>query len=194
MKTIGITGGVGAGKSTVLNYLLDNYNCDVIITDKVAKDMYTKDSKAYNMIVMLFGDEVLDSDKEIDKKRLADIIFSNANKRAALNSIIHPLVKQEVITRITENKIADKFDYTFVESALLLEEHYEKFCDEVWYIDASEDVRRKRLKESRGYSDEKIDNIFECQNNKERFLSQCDYCIDNGQSEQYTFEQIKKIL
>ena len=163
MKVIGITGGIGAGKSEVLKFLSDNYKCEIIMTDDVAKSLYYMGSKAYQMITMLFGDDVLDVNREIDKKKLAEIIFASPNKRAALDSIVHPLVKQEVITKVTNNRIENRLDYTFVESALLLDDHYEVFCDEVWYIDAGEDVRRKRLKDSRGYSDEKIDNILKSQ-------------------------------
>ena len=194
MKVIGITGGIGAGKSEVLRYLSENYNCEVIMTDDVAKALYYKGSKAYQMITMIFSEDVLDSDKEIDKKKLAEIIFSNPNKRAALDGIVHPLVKQEVITRVTNNRIAATLDYTFVESALLLDDHYDVFCDEVWYIDADEDIRRKRLKDNRGYSDEKIDNIFRSQKTKEELLDRCDYCIDNGGTLDDTIRQIESIL
>ena len=113
MKVIGITGGIGAGKSEVLKFLADNYKCEIIMAD-----------------------DILSSDASIDKKKLADIIFANPNKRAALDSIVHPLVKQEIITKITNNRIEGKLDYTFVEAALLLDDHYDIFCDEVWYIDA----------------------------------------------------------
>ena len=194
MKTIGITGGVGAGKSAVLEYLADNYNCDIIMTDDVAKGLNTKGSKTYEMMIALIGEDIVDETGEIDKKKLADIIFSNANKRMAVNSIVHPAVKQEVITRITNNKIAGRLDYTFVESALLLTEHYDVFCDEVWYIDTSEDIRRRRLKESRGYSDEKIDNILKSQQALENIKDKCSYCIDNNKDLEYTFRQIQNIL
>lgn len=194
MKTIGITGGVGAGKSAVLEYLADNYNCDIIMTDDVAKGLYIKGSKTYEMMIALIGEDIVDETGEIDKKKLADIIFSNANKRMAVNSIVHPAVKQEVITRITNNKIAGRLDYTFVESALLLTEHYDVFCDEVWYIDTSEDIRRRRLKESRGYSDEKIDNILKSQQALENIKDKCSYCIDNNKDLEYTFRQIQNIL
>ena len=194
MKTIGITGGVGAGKSAVLEYLADNYNCDIIMTDDVAKGLYIKGSKTYEMMIALIGEDIVDETGEIDKKKLADIIFSDANKRMAVNSIVHPAVKQEVITRITNNKIAGRLDYTFVESALLLTEHYDVFCDEVWYIDTSEDIRRQRLKESRGYSHEKIDNILKSQQALENIKDKCSYCIDNNKDLEYTFRQIQNIL
>ena len=63
------------------------------------------------MMIALIGEDIVDETGEIDKKKLADIIFSNANKRMAVNSIVHPAVKQEVITRITNNKIAGRLDY-----------------------------------------------------------------------------------
>ena len=72
MKTIGITGGVGAGKSAVLEYLADNYNCDIIMTDDVAKGLYTKGSKTYEMMIALIGEDIVDETGEIDKKVLAD--------------------------------------------------------------------------------------------------------------------------
>ncbi len=194
MKVIGITGGIGAGKSAILKYLSDNYKCEIIMADDVAKSLYYKGGKAYQMITMLFGDDILDDNKEIDKKKLADAIFGNSNKRAALDSIVHPLVKQEIITRVTNNRIAGKLDYTFVEAALLLDDHYDVFCDEVWYIDANEDTRRKRLKDNRGYSDEKIDNIFASQKKKEEVLDKCDYCIDNSGDINEAFNRINEIL
>ena len=164
------------------------------MTDDVAKGLYTKGSKTYEMMIALIGEDIVDETGEIDKKKLADIIFSDANKRMAVNSIVHPAVKQEVITRITNNKIAGRLDYTFVESALLLTEHYDVFCDEVWYIDTSEDIRRQRLKESRGYSDEKINNILKSQQALENIKDKCSYCIDNNKDLEYTFRQIQNIL
>lgn len=68
MKTIGITGGVGAGKSAVLEYLADNYNCDIIMTDDVAKGLYIKGSKTYEMMIALIGEDIVDETGEIDKK------------------------------------------------------------------------------------------------------------------------------
>ena len=77
---------------------------------------------------------------------------------------------------------------------MLLTEHYDVFCDEVWYIDTSEDIRRRRLKESRGYSDEKIDNILKSQQALENIKDKCSYCIDNNKDLEYTFRQIQNIL
>lgn len=194
MKTIGITGGVGSGKSTVLNILKEICSCDIIQADEVARQLMSKGAKAYVEVLDFFGEEILASDREIDRKLLADIIFKNPNKRMVLNSIVHPLVKKEIINMINLHKINNDVDYTFVEAALLLEDHYEIFMDEVWYIYANEDARRIRLKNSRGYSDEKISDMIKSQLSEEKFRELTDHIIDNSYSEEETRLQLEKLI
>ena len=183
MKVIGITGGVGAGKSLVLSLLKELSKCDIIMADDVAKSMYFKGEKAFEEIVDFFGDDVIDSTgNAIDTNKLASIIYKDPNKRIVLNSIVHPLTKAKVIEKITNHKIKNDVDFCFVEAALLLDDHYDIFCDEVWYIYASADTRRNRLKATRGYSDEKIDAIFNAQLNEEEFKNRCNQVINNDES------------
>ena len=122
------------------------------------------------------------------------VIIKNPNKRIVLNSIIHPLVKQEIINRINNHKIADDVDYCFVEAALLIEDHYDIFMDEIWYIYVSEDERRKRLAASRGYSDEKISDIFKSQLTDAEFRKHADKMIDNGADIEKTRAQLEIML
>ena len=195
MKVIGITGGVGCGKSTVLNLIKENFNAFIIMADDVAKDLMKKGKKGYDETIAFFGDEIIDETTgEIDRPKLASVIFSNPNKRIVLNSIIHPVVKKEIVSMITQAKIDNKYDYIFVEAALLLDDHYNVFCDETWYIYADEDSRRKRLKESRGYSDEKIDGIIKSQLGEEEFKKGCDIVVDNSGNINDTYAQLVKLL
>lgn len=194
MRVIGITGGVGAGKSMVLSLLKQHFNADIIMADLVAKELMSKGKAAYLEIVDFFGDGILGTDGEIDRNRLAEIIFTAPNKRIVLNSIVHPLVKQEIIRQIQEDRIAGNFDYCFVEAALLIEDHYAVFLDEIWYIFAKEETRRKRLKQSRQYSDEKIESIFKSQLTEQQFRDASDRIIDNSKDEAYTLEQLKAAL
>lgn len=183
MKTIGITGGVGAGKSLVLSLLKEMTNCEIIMADDVAKSMYFKGNKAFKELYEFFGDDILNENKDaIDTSKLAKIIYNNPNKRVLVNSIVHPLTKQAIIEKITNHKIKEDVDFCFVEAALLLEDHYDVFCDETWYIFASEATRRERLKKSRGYSDEKIDKIFKTQLSEEEFKTRTDHTINNESS------------
>ena len=113
--------------------------------DLVARNIYHSGNIGFKKVVDIFGEQIVGEDGEINRPLLADIIFKNPNKRIVLNSIIHPLVKQEIINQINNHKIAGDVDYCFVEAALLIEDHYDIFMDEIWYIYVSEDERRKRL-------------------------------------------------
>jgi dephospho-CoA kinase len=194
MKVIGITGGVGSGKSTILTLLKEHFNSYIIMADDVAKETMEPGQPGYQKVIELFGDEILNQDKTINRKKLAEIVFSSPNKRIVLNSIIHPLVKKSILEKINELKIKEEYDYIFIEAALLIEDHYEVICDELWYIYVPQVLRRDRLKASRGYSDEKIDNIFHSQLSEEVYTSKCQHRIDNSQGLDFTMAQLVKLL
>ena len=191
MKIIGVTGGVGAGKSTVLNYLEKRYGAKLILADLVGHEVMEPGHEAYEQVVKAFGQEIVSEDKTIDRKALGAIVFADEKKRMILNRIIHPAVRQEILRRLEEAKLSH-LSYTVVEAALFLEENYDAFCDETWYIYTDEKIRRQRLKESRGYSDERIDQIFRSQKTHEEFQKRCLFMIDNNGSEEETFRQIDR--
>ena len=103
MKVIGITGGVGAGKSSALALLKEMCSCDIIQADLVARNIYHSGNIGFKKVVDIFGEQIVGEDGEINRPLLADIIFKNPNKRIVLNSIIHPLVKQEIINQINNH-------------------------------------------------------------------------------------------
>ena len=158
MKIIGVTGGVGAGNSTVLNYLEKRYGAKLILADLVGHEVMEPGHEAYEQVVKVFGQEIVSEDKTIDRKALGAIVFADEKKRMILNRIIHPAVRQEILRRLEEAELLH-LSSVVVEAALFLEENYDAFCDETWYIYTDEKIRRQRLKESRGYSDERIDQI-----------------------------------
>lgn len=191
MKIIGVTGGVGAGKSTVLNYLEKRYGAKLILADLVGHEVMEPGHEAYEQVVKAFGHEIVSEDKTIDRKALGAIVFADEKKRMILNRIIHPAVRQEILRRLEEAELLH-LSYVVVEAALFLEENYDAFCDETWYIYTDEKIRRQRLKESRGYSDERIDQIFRSQKTHEEFQKRCLFMIDNNGSEEETFRQIDR--
>ena len=198
MYVFGITGGVGAGKSTVLRLIKENFNASVIEADEVGRMLMEPGNSAYLKIVEIFGEDILDNPGEqgspINREKLAGIVFNNKNKRMVLNGIVHPLVKKYITEEIGRIRCAEKYDYVFVEAALLIEDHYDIICDELWYIYADEETRRERLKSSRGYSDEKIDSVFASQLSDEQFRNHCSRVIDNSHDEQMTLGQLKEII
>lgn len=194
MKVIGITGGVGCGKTSVLNEIEKRYNAKYILADDVAKLLMLKGQSVYNRVVATFGKEILLDSGEIDRQFLSKIIFNDDEKRLKLNSIVHPEVKKYIMNQIAEYREEKNIDYLFVEAALLIEDHYEVFCDEFWYIYTSVDVRRTRLKAGRGYSDERIDRMILSQLSEKEYKNACKYLIDNSGTLVQTMNQIEKIL
>ena len=193
MKTIGITGGVGAGKSLILQYLKDKYNAYVCPADEVAHILEAKGQDCYNSLTRCFGEIILDDNLEIDRQKFAALIFGNPEMLEKANAIIHPAVKKYILDSIeTEKSKGTK--YFILEAALLLEEGYDKILDEIWYIYAGENTRRRRLKESRGYSDEKIDAIFSKQLTEEEYRSGCKYVLNNDDTPDKVKKEIDILL
>lgn len=189
MRVIGITGGIGCGKSAVLAYLRETYGDVVCGTDETAHRLQMPGTDCYRKIVEHFGTSVLNEDKTIDRKALGALVFADAGELAFLNSVVHPAVKKEVKRRLREAYLAGE-ELFFIESALLMEDHYEEICDELWYIYADEAVRRKRLKASRALSDEKISAVMRAQADEETFRNYCHIVIDNSASFEQTRQQI----
>ena len=194
MKVIGITGGVGSGKSLILNYIKEHYNCEIIMADDLAKDLCRKGELCYKPIVKLLGKEVLDSDGEIDKGVMSHMIFTDDSLRIGVNGIIHPGVKKFILKRIAFLRRKKTKDYLFIEAALLIEDGYKDIVDELWYIYTDEAVRRERLKSSRGYSDQKIDDIMASQLSEEEFRANSDFEIDNSGDSEVSFSKIRERL
>lgn len=194
MKIIGITGGIGAGKTSVLNYIQKNYNARIIMADLVAHLLEEPGQICYYSIVEVFGSNILNSDMTINRQRLSEIVFEDESKRIKLNAIVHPKVKEYIVNEIAEERDQGNIEFFIIEAALLLDDKYDLICDEVWYVYATEEIRRERLKASRGYSDDKIDFIFNSQLSEAKFREKSKVVIDNNQSEDDTYVQIDKAL
>lgn len=194
MKVIGITGGVGSGKSLILNYIKDHYNCEIIMADDLAKDLCKKGEICYKPLVKLLGKDVLGKDEEIDRSVMAQKIFSDDSLRTGVNNIIHPGVKKFILKRIAYLRRKKTRDFLFIEAALLIEDGYKDIVDELWYIYTDEAVRRERLKKSRGYSDEKIDSIMASQLSEDEFRLNSDFEIDNSGDSEVSFSKIRERL
>lgn len=181
MKVIGLTGGIGSGKSRVADLLQNEFLAYVIYTDEIAKDQMKQGGCSFEKVVKQFGSEILDDSGEIDRNKLAKTIFQKEELVKLLNSLTHPNVHLEVLRQIEEVKSKDKlYSAIIVETALLFEAGYQDFCDEIWYVHAPIADRIKRLKESRGYSEEKIDSIIRKQKSEEFFLKNSTVIIENG--------------
>ena len=181
---IGITGGIGSGKSLVLDYLKDKYDCLIIKADDIGNEVKLKGRECYEPVVSLLGKDILSEDGEIVKSRMADKIFADEKLVDKVNAIIHPVVKNVICKQILLDRGKHKF--IVVEAALLIEASYFDLFDEIWVVDADKDVRIKRLMESRGYSLEKCKSIIAKQNDLAYYCLQSNiYMNENPDSDYY---------
>lgn len=194
MRLIGITGGVGAGKSTLLEYIKAHYLCRIYLADEVAHAVKEPGQPCYEALVALLDREVLEEDGRIHKGRMAEKIFRDENLLEQVNAIVHPAVQEYLLEKIQEARQEGQAELFFIEAALLIECGYGDIVDEMWYIHAGEDVRRKRLGESRGYSPEKTGQIMESQLTEQQFRAGSDFVIDNSGTPEESYRQIRSRL
>ena len=194
MQVIGITGGIGAGKSQVLQYIKQHYDCRIILADDVGNEVKLPGKNCYKQLVELLGNDILDVNGFIVKEKMAAKIFSDVSLLSKVNAVIHPAVQEYILTEIKKERLKQQYDFFFIEAALLIECGYSAIVDEIWYIYADEEVRRNRLLENRHYSNEKIDSIMQKQLREEDFRKNCSVVIDNSHDLKDTEKQIDRIL
>ena len=195
MKFIGITGGIGAGKSTVLSLLKENYNCKVVLADEVAAQLMKAGNKCFDQVVSLpWPTSIVGKDGEIDRPLMAKYMFADKKLLEEVNAIVHPAVEQEVLNEVEIEKEKHNIEYFFFEAALLIECGYGKLVDEMWYIYADEEVRAARLAESRGYSKERIAKTMASQRSDASFRQHADQVIDNSGDKGDTLKQLRHLL
>lgn len=194
MRIIGITGGVGAGKTKVLSYIEAHFSCRVIRADEAAHKLYEPEQVCYQKLVALLGQEILSADNTIDKTKMAAVIFGDNALLVEVNSIVHPEVKKYILEQIAFERERGVVAYFFIEAALLIEEHYDQIVDEMWYIHSDVAIREKRLVKSRKYSAQKIAEIMKGQLSEEEFRKYCQVIIINNGDLEETYRQINKIM
>lgn len=192
MKVIGITGGVGAGKSTVVGILEQHFQTEYLHCDVIAHEVMEPDGSAYPELIRVFGEEILNEDKTVNRSRLYEEAFEKADRVEELNACVHPKVRISVEERLEELRKVSFTGLVLIEAALLIEAGFKEICDELWYVYAPEEVRRARLKANRGYTDEKVDSIMEEQASEQLFFSECDFVIYNDSEKEACEEHVMK--
>lgn len=187
---LGITGGVGSGKSTVLDILKNQYGARIIQADQVARELMEPGGTSYQAVLTAFGESILQQDGSIDRGRLAEIIFASEEKREYLNQLTHPLVRQEVKKRIQEAKE----ELIVYEAALPREAGFSEICREIWYVHTPREIRIQRLMDSRGYSRTKCEQIMDSQIGEEAFRKMAQKVVENGESLEEMEKQLQILL
>lgn len=194
MRIIGITGGIGSGKSTVLRMLEGKYSAYIVETDKLAHSLMRPGQNAYIQITEAFGTEILNEDKTINRERLGSIVFKDKEALEQLNKIVHPAVKEYIRQDIDEKRASKQIMYYVIEAALLIEDGYKEICDELWYVYVEKEERIRRLLNSRGGDCKKWENIINNQSSEEFYRTYCDEIIDNGKNVEDIETAINELL
>ncbi len=188
---LGITGGLGSGKSTVMKILKNRYGASIHIADEYGHEAFQKGNICYGDIIQMFGLEILDEAGQIDRDCLSKVVYSDPSKLHMLNRIIHPYVweriEQEVAKHIHDSLVV-------IESAILIEAGYSEVCDKIWGVFCKKEIRIERLISSRGYSVEKAEGIMRQQMSEWELRSYCDAVIENDGKLEHLEQQIEKLL
>ena len=178
MFVIGLTGGIGTGKSEVAR-LLESLGAAPINADQIGHEAYTPHSETWSLVVDAFGDGILQDSREIDRRALGAIVFSDPEEMAKLNGIMHPRMASMVSDRINSSR-EDGARVVVVEAAVLFEAGWETLVDEVWSTDSPAEMIVERLQATRGISPEEARKRIDSQMGREERLGRSHVVVDNS--------------
>jgi len=177
-KTIGLTGGIGSGKSTVAQ-MLGAFGAVVIHADAVGHDVYRPHSEGWRRVIESFGSAIVQADQTIDRKQLGSIVFGDPDALKRLNAIVHPLIYAEIERRIAEHRAAGMPQPIVLEAAILIEANWLPLVDEVWLVSATNHAVIERVATQRGLSATEIETRLATQLTDLERRRIADVVIDN---------------
>ena len=185
---IGLTGGIGSGKSAAGNEF-SKLGITVIDADLVAKEAASKYSIAYKNIVDHFGNDILDDFENIDRKKLRDIIFSKPSQKEILESFLHPVIKENITNQI----LSSKSDYTIIMVPLIFETNSMNQYQRILVVDCDEELQISRATKRDNSNKEDIQKILNSQASREERLSIADEVILNNSSIEFLKQEVLKV-
>lgn len=189
VRVIGVTGGIGSGKSTVSRILYD-LGARVIDADLIAREVTSKSGKAYEEILDYFGREILDEKENIDRKKLAGIVFKHFDKLKVLNRITHKYITENILKTLERLKNDDESDVVVIDAPIPIEHGFIDVTDEIWVVTADIETRVKRIMERNGFTREEALNRINSQWKNEDYLKIADEVIYNNGS----IEELEKTV
>lgn len=186
---IGITGGIGSGKSTVSDYLIEK-GYKVIDCDKLAREVVMPGKPALKKLVLAMGSEILNEKGELDRQQTARIVFDDADKRKILESITHAAILEEVNSRVSENPNG----INFIDAALMFETGLNREMDLVWAVVCGDDIRIQRVMERDGASREMVLARMDSQMKDEERRGLADEILENSTSKEELYAGVDRLL
>ncbi|HHV97237.1 MAG TPA: dephospho-CoA kinase [Clostridiaceae bacterium] len=179
MKIIGVTGGIGSGKSTVARILRD-LGAKIIDADKIAREVTAKGEPALAELVDYFGQEILDKDGELNRKYLANIVFNDKKKLEKLNEITHKYIIKKIINKVNKLKEEGKHDLIVLDVPIPVEHGFLDIAEEVWVVKSDKETRIRRIMERSKISYEEALKRIEAQISDDEYFKIATLIIENN--------------
>ena len=191
MLSIGLTGGIGTGKSLVSN-LLNDLGATVVNADLLGHEAYLPGTVVFDMVVDSFGDQIVGDDGTVDRKKLGPIVFSSPQNMAKLNAIMHPLIRNMIQAQLEEYS-SNGTDVVVVEAAVLIEANWVDLFDEVWVVTSDKETVIERLKDRNSLSREDAIIRIDSQMSTEERIDHSDVVISNDKTIDELTDNVEKI-
>ncbi|HVI39190.1 MAG TPA: dephospho-CoA kinase [Anaerovoracaceae bacterium] len=207
MKIIGLTGGIGSGKSTVTDYLISR-GFHVLDADKISREIVQPGSEMLIQLSAVFGKDIILEDGNLNRKKLGDIVFSDTEKKKKLDSLMHTKILEMIHERILQfREEAEQFAgnginpehisknmMIFIDAPLLFETGLDKSVSEVWVIDTDDETRIKRIMERDDLKREEILKIISTQMTRDEKNRLANEILDNTGDPEALYQQIEQLL
>jgi len=192
-KTIAVTGGIGSGKSTVCKIIKEN-GFKVINTDKITKKLSEPGGRGYFKLIKLFGKDIVQKDKRLDRDKIKQKILSNPSLKKELENLLHPIILKEVEKEIQLLRSKNYDKYIFVEVPLLFEAGWDKFFSHIILVKAPIKKRIERIKRTRNMNSYQILSFIKSQLPDHEKEKKATWIINNDKSLEELKTQVKKFL
>ena len=193
MLVIGVTGGIGSGKTEVCQRLAA-LGLKVLNADQIAREISESDPEVRNALIMYFGEGILNSDGLLNRRKLGELVFSNEAARRQINQIIHPRVLQQISQEIEACRRAGDCWVVIIEAALIYEVGMEKSLDGVVVVDAPVQARIDRIRQRDGLTRQEIENRIKSQMPLEEKVKRADFVVDNSGSISDLEQKVKELV
>ena len=191
MFVIGLIGGIGSGKSSV-SAILNSLGVEVIDADKVGHEAYTPNSEGWRKVISVFGQDIVGTENEIDRKKLGGIVFSDPSEMEKLNKLMHP-----IIHNLVEEKIKllsnQGVKVVVLEAAILIEANWQDLTDEIWLAKSNQEVVIERVQLRNNFTREEIIKRIQSQMSNDEREKHSDIVIDNNGTIEQLEEKVKTL-
>jgi dephospho-CoA kinase len=189
MLTIGLTGGIGSGKSTV-SKILSEFGAPILDADKVAHTTYAPGGAAYDAVIAAFGAEIVAPDRTIDRKKLGAVVFGNPEQLNKLTSIVWPATFEAIRAKVAEVRASGAKTPIIVEAAILIEAKWQSIFDEIWLVRASRQAVIDRIERQRGLKPAETEARIGAQLSDEERAQHASVVIENNGS----LDELREVL